>query len=171
MNNLAVCIFGNGKTNVTQIKNKCTEAFVDYNITFFYIPDNNEFRSLWLTANEKRQYEIFNGRDFNLCMGIRDTDTSIINDIKIKSSINTNILYFSIGRFNNKYYCTEIEPTGFYATSHIFDRVAEFIFTKITQINLRVDNVSARFYFHLKYLKIKTECVNYENSYLFKRTA
>ena len=168
MSKIAVCIFGREDKNISAIKEKCKILFSD-NIDFFFEPNNCVFTSLWLTANKKRQNELLAKKEYDLCLGIMSSSIDIIDIIKVSPVVN-NVLYYSTGRFNGTKCSTEIIPSGFYADSITFDRASEFVFTKIKKENLRVDNIESRFYFHLKYLKINTECINYENSSLFKWT-
>lgn len=170
MNSSAVCIFGSENINdFLNIERRYNILFPGENL-FFHVPDNDSMKSLWLTSNKKRKYEIENNTNFDLCVGIGINDIKLLDSLTIPKKIKDSVLYYSTGCFNHIYWNTEVYPRCFYANSITFDRTAEYIFTQIKDINLKVDTLGSRFYFHLKYLKIKAECINYENSSLFKRT-
>jgi hypothetical protein len=166
---LAVCLFGESVECGYEeyIKNVIGMD----NLYIFHVPNNDLLKSLWLTADKKRQYEICSNLDFDICLGLRTNELNIleyINVDKVKVSCGQNVFYYPKGYFYNN--CTSIHLNGFYSSSFIFDRVSEFLFADIDASFLNVKTLGSIFYYYLKYINIKLECVNYENSSLFKRT-
>jgi hypothetical protein len=63
------------------------------------------------------------------------------------------------------------DNSEFFANSILFSRACEFYLNNIPLDALVEDSLEVRFFFHLKSYNIITECINYENRSLFKRTA
>lgn len=167
-NNLAICIFGDTSDVLEKVQNCCIQKYKNFNISFFHVKDNNVFKSLWLTANEKRQNELLNNIDYDICLGLNIHHSHLIHYINIPAKLKDSSLYYCRGQYNASTITTSICPSGFYSNSFIFDLTSNFYLTKIQDQNLRNDTLWERFYFHLKYLQIKTKCIDYENSNLFK---
>lgn len=168
-NQVAICIFGNND-NLNTIKDQITSKFVTSKLDFFNVPDASLYKSLWLTANQKRQQELLRKKDYDICIGVNAQDHAILSVMGNPSFIDSNTLYFTEGEHIRRFNQTKVTISVFYSSSWVFDRVSEFMFTDVPPSYKRLNTDEENFYFHLKYLKIKTQCTNYENCNLFKRT-
>jgi hypothetical protein len=183
MNNLAICLYGTSIDNVSIIKHYCEDALKylldSYNITYFEnVEDADIYLSLWKVAFKKRQEELIKKNDFDICLAI-DTSDDNVNRFSNFEPLLSNIhyyndkkIYFSTGTFFPERGSTSVSPQIFFSNSLMFDLACNFGLKRHTlPSNRKLGTIGEDFYYFLKTLKIKTECINYENSDLFKRTA
>lgn len=179
---LAICFYGTvADINLEEIKKNCSTRFPEYDIVYFEnFGDIKPLKNLWLCSFKKRQYELDNGIEFNICIAVDPSvdwvsmwlnsinPLMILDSSKLKS-ISDDILYFPKGSCSIRA-VTSVPVCMFFASSHIFDLACNFIIALPSLPRDRyTTTIDEDFYFFLKTLKIKTECSNYENSSLFKR--
>ncbi len=169
---LAICFYGMPSREVKQvILNKCKE--LDFKLFESYNVDAT--KSLQDVSFKKRDYEIENNIEFKACLALNTTDIEMIKNFNVLrlGFLRYNVLYFIKGYFNSVRYKTGVNPEMFYANSITFDRICEY-HTNLNHIDrhwIRSNKSEEIFYYHIKSLLIKAECVNHENSNLFIRTA
>lgn len=146
--NIALCVFGNKTINDISLGEK------EYRMESFAIPDKCQYTSLWLTANQKRQYEIYHKKAFDICIALKFEDINLLNILNFKHEIDNKIYYLNEVFYTNTYK-KGISPSGFYANSLVFDRSCEFIFNKIDSSWNMTD--ATRFFYHIKSIKIPLE--------------
>jgi hypothetical protein len=144
--NIALCVFGN-----TPIKNDISLSEKDYRIETFAVSDKCQYTSMGLTANQKRQYEIYHKNNFDICIALQCEDVHLLNNLNFKHEIDNKIYYLNNVFYDNSYK-KGISPSGFYANSLVFDRLCEFIFNKIDSSWDMTD--ATRFFYHIKSIKI-----------------
>lgn len=154
---VAICVFGNKKLSELSI------PVISEHQVVFNVANADCWKSLWLTANAKRNYEIDNHVEFNLCLGINTPHVSILDTFKLSSTYDKETFYFYDGYFTG--HTVGINPTMFLASSHIFDIVSHY------HVSLHGNDLAKpeEFYHFIKKFAITTQCINYENSSLFKR--
>jgi hypothetical protein len=169
--NIAICLFGDKpcfgvdselETWLNSLRN-------DNNILMFESCDVCVYKSIWLSSNLKRQHEIKAKIDFDLCIALHTSQLAEVNNIHILPKLQPDVLYFSNGGINLKTLRTRVCMNGMYSQSVTFDRVCEFIFYDTPYLASSDMIMEERFYYYVKSLNIRTECINYENSSLFKR--
>ncbi len=175
---IAICLYGlSTDTNLARTKLLCSSIFKFGQITYFEsFVSNSIYENLWISAFKKRQHELDSKQVFDICLAI-DTTNSI--DILSKLEIaELNIikyredkLYFIAGEYFSDRGSTAISPSVFFSNSLIFDLACNFgkVFDKLPPFR-KAKTIEEDFYYFLKTLKIKTRCISYENSSLFKRT-
>lgn len=175
---IAICLYGLPTDTVGRTKLLCSSIFKFSDpITYFEsFGSSCVYENLWISAFKKRQHELDSKQVFDVCLAI-DTTSSI--DILSKPEIaELNIseyreekLYFITGEYFSNRGSTAISPSVFFSNSLIFDLACNFgkVFDKLPTFR-KTETIEEDFYYFLKTLKIKTRCVNYENSSLFKRT-
>ena len=190
-NTIAICLYGKDNTHSEEIKQLCLYKFnlIDfkrYHIEFYEHYDSNDlYKSLWLSCMKKRDAEFTERHDFSICMAIDVSDESSMDLLNRLS--NKQLLYpgkikkLDLVSLNTMFYITGEKDritlpdlNIFYADSFIFDRICEFGINREMMPypgELHEKQILVLFYYYLKSLKIKLECINYENSSLFKRTA
>lgn len=182
MPSIAVCLYGK---EFDQSKIEKIESYFymllkeNNNISFFKsFTDIDMMENLCNICWHKQTHEFENKVLFDSCLAINSdlfldySDPLIdVNNLEDLENPNINTLYFLTGTSKR---FIEIEPTGFFCNSFIFDLVCNYSFT-----NLKIDEdrlggiprlLGERFYWFIKSFKIKTQCINYENSNLFKRS-
>lgn len=172
---LAVCLYNNFDDGpaVAHIKNFLLEKYTNYTIQFFenYSPDNDSIKNLWLSAFKKESYELDSDRIFDLCLAINTSHVDLLETINIPQIIYDKLYYVS-GFANMFISSTGIDLNIFFAKTTIFDIACNFYLAKdFLPKDKKGTSIEESFYYYCKGFKIKTECVNYENSSLFKRTA
>jgi len=175
---LAVCLYGISNTNEHVIKQYCADNLSYlYNINYFnHYEDNDIYNNLWKVSFKKRQTELINKKDFDVCLAIDTSDDTA--DLFLNHKILLNIhyynkdkIYFAKGDFFSLKGSTGASPQIFFSNSVTFDLACNFGLKLHTlPKDRKLGTIGEDFYYFLKTLKIKTECINYENSDLFKRT-
>lgn len=182
---IAICLYGTDRTYLDQARRSFSTTFGD--ITFFEeIDETDIYWSLFKSCYSKRQFELAARYEFDVCLALNVSGNSDLAQF-LKSDHLINILisphkliitdeetlYFAAGHFKNHgVSVTVISLDAFFASSIIFDLACNFGVAHDCLPKGRPTNSPGEdFYYFLKTLKIKTECINYENSYLFKRTA
>jgi hypothetical protein len=181
--NIAVCMFGSRMdlSKIHSIESYITSIFNEkYQVAFFNNFTHADYlKNLFSVCYQKQKYEFENNIIFEGCIALNMDHAAVVDnlliaekDIKFFQKLDVNTLYFlSGGNRNNK---TRIDMTGFFANSFVFDTVCNFPIIDITvsrDRNEAIPNeIEEKFYWFAKSLKIKTKCINYENSSLFKRT-
>lgn len=175
---IAICLYGLPTSTVDYTNKLCSSIFkISDHITYFEsFESNNLYENLWICAFKKRQHELNSKRVFDVCLAV-DTTNSI--DILSNPEIATiNItdyreekLYFIAGEYFYDRGSTAISPAVFFSNSLIFDLACNFgkVLDQLPTFR-KSKTIEEDFYYFLKTLKIKTKCVNYENSSLFKRS-
>ena len=174
---LAICLYGLQTDTVDHIKLLCSSIFKFEHITYFEGFDSScMYENLWISAFKKRQHELDSKRVFDVCLAIDATSSiDILSKPKIAelniSKYREEKLYFIAGEYFYDRGSTAISPSIFFSNSLIFDLACNFgkVFYKLPTFR-KAKTIEEDFYYFLKTLKIKTRCVNYENSSLFKRT-
>lgn len=153
-------------------KNFFLSCFRDFN-------SDSVIKNLFNVCWNKQQYEYQHRIFFDICIAINANlfysydGTNLLDDLSIKYLLNPELetLYFlsgKTGRFNG------IQLTGFFCNSFLFDLVCNYSLLDIKINEDRLGGIPTlfdeRFYWFLKSYKIKTQCINYENSNLFKRS-
>jgi hypothetical protein len=168
--NLAICLFGPSGTDATGLKEMCLALYGENARYFESYVDTDSYRNLWLSSFKKRQFEIANDLGFTVCLAINAGEKWNAEILPILPVRLTETLYFVKGGCVMSYGQTFISPDAFFAESHLFDIACMFGLTRtILPINRKSKTIQEDFYHYLKSLKIKTECINYENSSLFER--
>lgn len=176
---IAICLYGlpTDTVDVNRIKLLCSSIFKFPNrITYFEsFGSNCIYENLWISAFKKRQHELDSKRVFDVCVAIDASRIDILSELEIAklniSEYREEKLYFVVGEYFSSQSSTAISPAIFFANSLIFDCVCNFgkVFDKLPDYR-KAKTIEEDFYFFLKTLKIKTRCINYENSSLFKRS-
>ena len=184
--NVAVCVHSmddHGLNN--QLKEKILRSLSNFSVIFFeHTNKDADLKNLWNIAHQKRQYEIhYLKKEFDVCVSIcvnEHTKDFLSSDILLYllvnltmiSKVEENVLYFSTGGFKNSDSSTFIDPWVFYADSLTFDIASNFaVVQELLPQNKKSSTMPEDFYYYLKSLKVRTECINYENCGLFKRSA
>lgn len=183
--NLCVCYYGtkdNQKT-INKINSVWNKTFDIDRVSYYSdFSSSNLYLNLWRCATNRRNEELRIKKKFQTILGINTDDDELISmltDIQlfhliIKPSIlmetNSDILYYARGRFDDQTYKTHIDPSIFYANSVVFDIASNFglVLSSLKEKKNAIDDEI--FFYYLKTLRIKTECINYENRGLFKRS-
>lgn len=171
MRTLALCFYGKMPADAA-LKEKAISRYPNCQCTVFESYDSDSrSKALMNVAFLKRQQEILNYTDFDVCLAI-DTEKDLLAHTLIRSIIKPDTLYFTKGYYLTKRGgVTGVSPEIFYADSMTFDRAAEFFIglqnTDLEWLTSR--RVEEIFFYHLKSLAIKTECINRENSDMFIR--
>ena len=182
---MAICLYGRSAEQVELIKQNCSSVFREHDINYFYnFNSSDSYQNLFTSVFEKRTFEITNSFEFDICMALNvNTDSEIyqyiksevlmkllINPTKVKN-IDYEILYYPLGGINFTKAMTIVNTDSFFASSLTFDLASNFsVGYKDLPNGRKSIEPKYDFYYFLKSLKIKTKCINYENSSLFKRT-
>jgi hypothetical protein len=172
----AVCFYGTSNKNTLSIREYLDKSFSDLN--YFEHYDDDVYKSLWISNFKKRQVELALKQDFSSCLAIDTSDDTlelILNNTDLLSKINSctdNKIYFVNGEFFLNKGSTSASPQIFFSNSFTFDLACNFGLQRSTlPLDRKLGTIGEDFYYFLKTLKIKTQCINYENRNLFKRTA
>lgn len=182
--NLCICYYGtsNSEEVIKKIHSNWGKTFNISNIVYHIdYTTPNLYYNLWRCVMKKRQHELDQKVNFRTVLAI-NTDSPIITeyitDVKLFHLIidpvklletKDDILYYCMGEFlpNNT---TAIDTSIFYSNNVIFDMVANFgLVVDSLRVKRNNTNDFSNFFYYLKTLKIKAECINYENRGLFKR--
>ncbi len=171
MKKLAVCFYGHESETQAHL-DLVFEKFKEFNISIFSSNAEDKLTALQEAAHKKHTSEILQKHNYDVCLAI---DTSSI-DLLYYTTINNienNFVYFTKGFFKRNTVSTGVSTEIFYASSLTFDRACEMkINSEYIDIEwLRGRDSAELFYYHLKSLNIRTECINRENSNMFIRTA
>lgn len=180
---IAVCMFGASidLSKISAIESYLKSIFDEkYRLIFFNnFTYTHYLKNLFNVCYEKQKYEFENNIIFEGCIALNIDHSTVVDnlliaekDIKFFQKLDVNTLYFLSGDNTNTK--TRIDMTGFFANSFVFDTVCNFPIIDINVDQDRDDDIPTKieekFYWFAKSLKIKTKCINYENSSLFKRT-
>lgn len=199
-NKLLVCYYGTkeNSNSIKLIENCWSETFqvINYYKCANTTTDDLYF-NLWKCGIEKMDIEINERNNFSTIVAINTDNEEVVEhltDIKKfhlllnpKNLFETkkNTLYYSLGSFI-KGCRTGINPSLFYCDSVTFglainfgvvrkkveqDFYSSLTYKPLLEVKDSLLNNDVYFYNFLKTIKIKTECINYENRGLFKRTA
>lgn len=157
---------------LSRLGNFTVDVFED-NVT------NDKFEAYYRMTVMKRDLEISRHREFDVCVAMSGT-SDIHQHFQITDLPKYNVLYFVAGhagagelpadRVGSSRITLSINTDMFYSDSIVFDRANEYKFHRInTSIFREKYDIGNNFYFHLKSLRIDTECINYEDSNLFIR--
>jgi len=168
MKTLAVCIysFKDGRI-ITDIR----RLFSEYSVTVICDMSNDVAQSIYNVSLMKRDREILNKADFDICMAINGS-CSLDEYMRISTEPSLNTIYFSSGILH--YRSISINFDMFYGKSSSFDRACEF---NLNLKNIQLDRLyksstlGDKFYFHLKSLNLNPRCINHENSDLLVGSA
>jgi hypothetical protein len=169
---LAVCLYGALNNSVPNIKNQCLILFgKTYELLYFEnFEDTDLYKNLWFANFKKRQYEIENNSEFDVCLALGTNQMVLSHILRIPETLREK-LYFAKGEYFSRVASTAISPSIFFSNSLIFDVVCNFgLVYKSLPPGRKSKLLEEDFYYFLKTLKIETECINYENRSLFKRT-
>ena len=164
--NIALCIYGPEIVSYGKLYSDFADAYPEHTVTLFRDINENKLQSLWRVSTVKRNYEIEHQIEFDLCVGVYSLDTSLAH-CKIPHDIVQDTLYFTNGYFDQSRFSTGVSMSCFFCRSYEFDRVSEFIHN-VANIRIHLPDEESRFYFHIKSLMYRTECVNREDATLFK---
>lgn len=171
MKKLAVCFYGNELETQAHL-NLVFEKFKEFDISTFSSNAAEKLDALQYVAHKKHTYEILQKCNFDVCLALDTASIDLLNYTYI-DNIENNFVYFTKGFFKHKTVSTGVSAEIFYASSLTFDRACEMK-TNLAYIDmgwLRGHDPAELFYYHLKSLNIRTECINCENSNMFIRTA
>jgi hypothetical protein len=174
---MAICLYGTSNANLPAIQQYCYDQLSRYyDIEFFdHIDDKDTYASLWRSCFKKRHHELEIKKDFDICLAIDLADDTMAlmsehsNLLSIIPCYKDDKLYYVRGSFTGEYAVTEASPQMFFSNSLTFDFACNF---GIEQKNIplirkkKIDDKN--FYYFLKTLKIKTQCVHFENPKLFE---
>lgn len=183
--NLAICIYGleENRELVDKIKYENNIIFPTCRTTYFEnVGDPDLYKNLWLASSKKRQNELINSSEYNICIAYNISDkfvseylfspTNPTYSLIITSSTfedtSSDKLYYVKGGYRPTRAFTEVSPSIFFSSSLIFDLASNFSVARPSfsiEINRGQDDED--FYYFLKTIRIKTECINYENRKLF----
>lgn len=167
---IAICIFGpDTSIKTSEFKKKADELYPGYATVMFRDASADKFKSLYKVAFKKRKHEVLLSLDFSFCVGISADSLYNLEICKMPENIKDDTVYYSKGCFSNEGR-TGAYPDSFLCKTLEFDRCAE-IYHNIKNIDKTYSIEPEIFYYHLKSLKLKTECINFENSNLFVWTA
>jgi hypothetical protein len=165
---LAICYFGK-KDEREKVLDLARKKFSNYEVTLFASIGEDKAHNLWKASLQKRNYEIENQIEFDVCVGVCSTNFVNFNNTNINELVK-NKVYYTSGYYLKAAHRTGAHLNIFYCQSIEFDRVAEF-FHSVKSIDTGLTKESEQFFYHLKTLNFDTECINYENSSLFIRSA
>lgn len=172
MKTLAVCFYGTN-TESTKLVDSVKFKFSNFKVTIFSATHQERSAALLISCNKKRSHELSIFKEFDICLAVDTLVGELIDFTEIKNELKNNIVYYTKGYFRSDRRSTGVSPSIFYAKSLTFDRAAEFK-TNLQYIEtgwLREITPESVFFYHLNTMNIKTECINYENSSLFIRSA
>lgn len=198
-NDFCVCYYGtfHNPELVTHINRSWQENF-DLPVVNFCVDTSTPdlYFNLWKCSVTKMDMELTTKKFFRVVIAINLDDTVIINQFTEKTqsqlfirakellNIKPDTVYYCLGELVEKYKTT-MNPVIFYADSSTFSIAANYGLVKSTvakendlhlsnspmnSIKDRLMNDHTYFYNFLKNYKLKTECVNYENRGMFKRS-
>lgn len=166
---IALCCFGKDTTNKTKILSEIEKKFRNSIIHLFSFEDCDKNISLWKTSLLKRDFEIRNNMEFDLCIGINSDALISFDDFILPEKIEDNRVYFTIGWFNHKRWRTCLDLRSFFCKSVEFDRMAELHESvKFMPADLPEEE---KVFYHVKTLIFDPICSKHENSSLFIRSA
>lgn len=199
-NSLYVCYYGtkNNPELVENINRSWKENF-DLNITHYSVDVSTAdlYYNLWKCSVNKMDIELTTKKFFHTVIAINLDDEEVIQQFIEKTqsylfirpkelfNVKPDVVYYCLGSLVEKFK-TAINPSIFYADSSTFSIAANYglVRSKIEKQNSlaisqsplssfsnKLNNDHIYFYTFLKNYKLKTECVNYENRGMFKRTA
>lgn len=181
MSNVAVCFFGSG-LHTEYLKIQVNEILKNYDVFFFeekidYQSEAQLLLALRKVSIQKKCFNIDKNIFFEFCIAINSDTQEILNEVKIVDVIKKSTVYYTRGGWDQKYYSTHASINLFYAESFAFDRACE-MYENIKYFRIKewrgygsIDiTLNHKFYYHLKSMMLETECINAENSDLFKRT-
>jgi hypothetical protein len=170
---IAVCLYGTSNSNLPGIQNYLNSLC--YNITYFEHYEDDVYRSLWVSAFKKRQQELDNREEFDICLAVQLSNETLELFAKYDSllsnitSYTDNKIYFVKGSFVQGQGSTNVSPQIFFSNSLTFDFACNFgTEYKTLPVDRKQGGIGTDFYYFLKTLKIKTECINFENTELFE---
>jgi len=170
---IAVCLYGSSNSNVLGIQNYLNA--LGYDITYFEHYEDDIYRSLWVSAFKKRQQELDKRQEFDICLAVDSSNKTLElfarhNNLLLNiSSYKDNKIYFVRGSFVQGQGSTNVSPQIFFSNSLTFDFACNFgTEYKTLPIDRKQGGIGTDFYYFLKTLKIKTECINFENTELFE---
>lgn len=174
---IAICLYGLPTDTIDHTKLLCSSIFKSEHITYFESFDSScMYTNLWISAFKKRQHELDSKLVFDICLAIDVTSSIVILSKPEIAELNISKyreekLYFVAGEYFSDRGSTAISPSVFFSNSLIFDLACNFgkVFDKLPPFR-KAKTIEEDFYYFLKTLKIKTRCISYENSSLFKRT-
>jgi hypothetical protein len=171
---LGICLFGTLHDRATKFKEICYSKFgANFVIDLFeHYTTADAYKNLWLVNFKKRQHEINNRFEYSGCIALNVNENWDNDFIPIQyKEPALDKLYFAKGGIDLPRGATRISLAAFFASSHIFDMACSFGLARGKfPFGIKARTDEEEFYHYLKSLKIKTECVNYENSSLFERT-
>jgi hypothetical protein len=178
---IAICLYGPQHYDTSATRYLCQEQLSSKfnNVAFYeHVGDSDPYKNLWLVSHKKRIEEINMREDYVMCLAIDASYQWPDNKIPIHIFSGFSLrpqfhekLYYLQGGINLPRGATAISLTGFFASSLIFDLACNYglVRGKLPP-GIKASSIEEEFYHYVKSLKIKTECVNYEDSSLFKRT-
>lgn len=170
MKTLAICFYGLSVVDGSTLVQKYSHVFDNYVVTIFINTNDNVFKSMWLVTHQKRKFEIDTKKDFDVCLLLCTDNIELLDHISIPI-LSDNKLYYTSGYIKLDKMSVGIKPSGLVSDSWTIDRISEFYVSKTIDVKyLKNDTIEERFFYFVKSLKITTECINYENSSMFKRT-
>ena len=170
MPRLAICLYGDDNSQLELVKSICIQRYSTFDITFFERIHQDKFKAMWLCSFDKDCYEFDTKLLFHICIAIDIEEHRLLDFTNIPYSIEDKV-YYTSGFYKFKRHYAGASPCIFFANSILFSRACEFYLNNIPLDALVEDSLEVRFFFHLKSYNIITECINYENRSLFKRTA
>ena len=163
MKKVALCVYSddtNHKHVDSNIGSVGCEIFSCY--------DENLLQALKNVSIKKRQFEVKNVCEFDICVAFNPKNADI-KDIDI-SYIRNNTIFYAYGNVSTERYRVGANPSLFYSCSIEFNRACEFVDNLNNIRPFDPLSLDEKFIFHIRSLFLKDECVNYENSSLFIRT-
>lgn len=166
-------MYGSSDTNVQYIQRYLNR--LDYNFAYFeHYADDDIYKNLWISSFKKRQIELNLKKEFDICLAIDTSDETLALFLEHENLLSTltkyqdDKIYFMKGSFTGGASATGVSPQMFFSNSLTFDFACNFgIQHKILPIPRKQGSIDVDFYYFLKTLKIKTECIHFVNPNLF----
>jgi hypothetical protein len=128
-----------------------------------------------VSAFKKRQFELDARQDFDICLAVDSSNETLElfakhTDLLLNiDSYTDNKIYFVKGSFVQGQGSTNVSPQIFFSNSLTFDFACNFgTEYKTLPTDRKSGGIDTSFYYFLKTLKIKTECIHFENTKLFE---
>lgn len=195
---LFVCYYGTKNAELVNHINISWQDNFDLPILHYCVDTSTPdlYFNLWKASVTKMDIELTTKKFFHTVIAINLDDEQFIQDFTEKTrshlfirpkqlfEVNNDTVYYCIGSLI-ALYKTAINPSIFYANSSTFSIVANYGLVRksieretnmalssgpLEKIKNELTNDHIYFYNFLKSHKLKTECVNYENRGMFKRS-
>jgi len=167
MKKIALCVYTDDANYRLENDGNITNLSFEYELFFDY--NVNLYKALKNISVKKRIAELECMSEFTTCIGF-DPRRANLEDF-ILPEPKESVVYYAYGGYNNSKYVGSASPSLFSAMTVEFNRVCEFVENYNNIADLRVTTIPEKFLFHIRSLYLESECINYENSSMFIRSA